>query len=205
MSGIRCKNLWPSQEYSTSKEREQCAFVCMCLRLKFCSASGSHELFVWSNCRPTPNCEYVFVCVCVIPLHATIWPESETLKYHTVGPARCQGVRVPRWLGCLTKTFSLSGIRYSFQVIFHFDIKVFFFFLNLTLNSPWNNQKNSWPLPLALLTFPFKIIDSNSLEFANLHTTQHATSGIPHLTSKSYHFNNKPCFCFMFCIYFFIF
>lgn len=82
---------------------------------------------------------------------------------------------------------------------------VFLFFLNLTLNSPWNNQKNSWPLPLALLTFPFKIIDSNSLEFANLHITQHATSGIPHLTSKSYHFNNKPCFCFMFCIYLFIY
>lgn len=60
-------------------------------------------------------------------LQATIWPESETLRYHTVGPARCQGVRVPRWQRCLAKTFARLASDAAIKAIFHFDIKVFIF------------------------------------------------------------------------------
>lgn len=109
-----------------------------------------------------PNWVCVCVSACAILLHATIWPESETLKYHTVGPARCQGARVPRWLGCLTETFSPSGVRSSFQMKFHSDINVFIgFYTHLE-----TTQRT-----VDLFLFSFKAIYSNSLEFLFAYNT----------------------------------
>lgn len=73
---------------------------------------------------------------CVIPLHTTIWLESEALRYLTVGPARCQGVLVPRWLGHLAKTFACLDLRrQTLQLKQYFPLMLrfsFFFLLFLT-------------------------------------------------------------------------
>lgn len=92
---------------------------------------------------------------CVISLHATIWPESETLKYHTVGPARCQGRPGAHVVG-----------------VSHQDL--FFFFLLFSLTRLVSDAHfmlhftSSSSLLLALLTFSFKFIHRNNLEFTNL-------------------------------------
>lgn len=159
------KRLSPFQEYSACMEREQYPFVCMCLRHVdlqciwltwiICVRQLYAELYVSASARLFAR---------VISLRATIWPESETLRYHTVGPARCQGVRVPRWLGCLAKTFARLASDATLKAILHFDIKAFiscYAHLDIT---KWT--VDLWHLQdvrvCSHVTFSFKVIYSNT-------------------------------------------
>ncbi len=144
--------------------REQYPFVCMCLSRvdlqciwltwMICVRQLYAELDVSASAR---------LSACVISLCATIWPESETLRYHTVGPARCQGVRVPRWQGCLAKTFARLASDATLKAILHCNIKAFIFcYAHLDITK-WT--VDLWHLQdvhvCSRVTFSFKVIYSN--------------------------------------------
>lgn len=144
-SGPECKCLSTSSRTESTQEMRAASFCvhvfktvvlqCIWLTWIICARQLYAKLYVSARARLSAH---------VISLPAAIWPESETLRYHTVGPARCQGVRVPRWLGCLAKyLFPLtSGIRRcTYKAIFHFDSKVFFFFMWVTLALTQPNEQ----------------------------------------------------------------
>ena len=58
-------------------------------------------------CQRACVCEYAFVCAALIPLHATIWPSSEALRYHN----QVSGRPDAQERGCRAKTFARLDLR----------------------------------------------------------------------------------------------